>query len=114
VNETGRLRLRILPQPRSSYTSRQSCPSASFTSSAPTLGPEEAVLTGLQVELQALRGTDPDMRLLDAVEYITSDPAHRVALWTLYWPGSERQCHGSRRPPPFDDRFVGRQGSRLT
>jgi hypothetical protein len=42
---------------------------------------EEAVMSALQVELQALRGTDPGMSLLTAVEFITSDPANRVALY---------------------------------
>jgi hypothetical protein len=32
-------------------------------------------------ELRELRGTDPGMSLLTAVEFITSDPAHRVALY---------------------------------
>jgi hypothetical protein len=44
---------------------------------------EEAVLTGLHVELQALRGTDPGMTLLTAVESVTSDPGHRIALYRL-------------------------------
>jgi hypothetical protein len=47
---------------------------------------EEAVMTGLQVELQALRGTDPGMSLLDAVEYVTSDPGQRIALYRLCSP----------------------------
>jgi hypothetical protein len=42
---------------------------------------EEAVLSGLLVELQALRANDSEMSLLTAVEYITSDPAHRLALY---------------------------------
>jgi hypothetical protein len=39
---------------------------------------EEAVMSALQVELRALRATDPDMTLLDAVEFVTSAPT--VAL----------------------------------
>jgi hypothetical protein len=42
---------------------------------------EEAMISGLQAELGALRNTDPGMSLLTAVEYITSDPAHRIALY---------------------------------
>jgi hypothetical protein len=42
---------------------------------------EEALVFGLQVELRVLRSTDPGMTLLTAVEYITPDPAHRVALY---------------------------------
>ena len=42
---------------------------------------EEAVISVLQADLRALRTTDPGMSLLTAVEYITSDPAHRIALY---------------------------------
>jgi hypothetical protein len=42
---------------------------------------EEVLISGPLVELRALRATDPGMSLLTAVEYITSDPAHRVALY---------------------------------
>jgi hypothetical protein len=42
---------------------------------------EEAVLSGLEVELRALQASDPGMSLLTAVEYITPDPAHRIALY---------------------------------
>jgi hypothetical protein len=42
---------------------------------------EEVVVSGLRVELRALRATDPGMSLLTAVEYITSHPAHRIALY---------------------------------
>jgi hypothetical protein len=42
---------------------------------------EEAVIAALRVELLALRGTDPGMSLLTAVEYVTSDPAHRFAVY---------------------------------
>jgi hypothetical protein len=42
---------------------------------------EEAVISTLRVELRALRGTDPGMTLLNAVEYTTPDPAHRIALY---------------------------------
>lgn len=47
---------------------------------------EEAVVSLLEVELRALCATDPGMSLLTAVEYVTPDPAHRVALY--------RCCHG--------------------
>jgi hypothetical protein len=42
---------------------------------------EEAIVSGLQIELRAFQGTDPSMSLLTAVEFITHDPAHRVALY---------------------------------
>jgi hypothetical protein len=42
---------------------------------------EEAVLSGLRIELRALCATDPGMSLLTAVEFITHDPAHRIALY---------------------------------
>jgi hypothetical protein len=56
---------------------------------------EEALISGLRVELRALRGTDPGMSLLTAVEYITSDPPHRIALY--------RCCHA-------EDRSIGPSG----
>jgi hypothetical protein len=39
------------------------------------------VVSGLRVELRALRATDPGMGLLTAVEFITSDRAHRIVLY---------------------------------
>jgi hypothetical protein len=42
---------------------------------------EEAVMSGLQVELRVLRDTDPGMSLLNAVEFITPDPGRRIALY---------------------------------
>lgn len=42
---------------------------------------EEAMISGLEVELRALRATDPGMGLLTAVEYITSDPGARILLY---------------------------------
>jgi hypothetical protein len=42
---------------------------------------DEAMISGLEVDLQALRATDPGMSLLDAVEYTTSDPERRIALY---------------------------------
>jgi hypothetical protein len=42
---------------------------------------EGAVVSGLEVDLRAFRGTDPGMTLLTAVEYITSDPARRLSLY---------------------------------
>jgi hypothetical protein len=44
---------------------------------------EEAVMSGLKVELRALRSSDPGISLLSAVEFMTSDPAHRIALYRL-------------------------------
>jgi hypothetical protein len=43
---------------------------------------EEAMISGLELELRALRATDPGMSLLDAVEYTTSDHERRIALFT--------------------------------
>jgi hypothetical protein len=42
---------------------------------------EEALVSLLEVELQALCATDPGMSLLTAVEFITPDPGHRIALF---------------------------------
>jgi hypothetical protein len=42
---------------------------------------EEAVISGLQIELRALLATDPGMSLLTAVEYITSDAGRQVVLY---------------------------------
>jgi hypothetical protein len=47
---------------------------------------EEAVISGLKVDLLRLRGMEPGMSLLTGVEYSTSNPAHRIALY--------RCCHG--------------------
>ena len=47
---------------------------------------EEAVISTLQVELRALSSSDPGMSLLDAVEYVTSDPGQRIALYRLCSP----------------------------
>jgi hypothetical protein len=41
----------------------------------------EAMILVLEVELQALRASDPGMNLLDAVEYTTSDPDRQIALY---------------------------------
>jgi hypothetical protein len=50
---------------------------------------EEALVLLLEVELRALCATDPDMSLLTAVEYITPDPARRIALY--------RYCHAENQ-----------------
>jgi hypothetical protein len=42
---------------------------------------EEAVISALRVELRALLNTDPGMTLLTAVEFVTSAPDRRVALF---------------------------------
>jgi hypothetical protein len=44
---------------------------------------EDAVISGLRYELQALRAADPGMTLFTAVEFVTSDPGRRVALYGL-------------------------------
>jgi hypothetical protein len=50
---------------------------------------EEALISALEVELRALRATDPGMSLLTAVEYVTSDPGARIALY--------RRCNAENR-----------------
>jgi hypothetical protein len=47
---------------------------------------EEAVLSGLRHELQTLQATAPGMSLLDAVEFVTSDPGQRIALYRFCSP----------------------------
>jgi hypothetical protein len=42
---------------------------------------EEAVMSGLEVDIRMLRANYPGMSLLDAVEYTTPDPDRRVALY---------------------------------
>jgi hypothetical protein len=42
---------------------------------------EEALVSLLEDELRALCATDTGMSLLTAVEFITHDPAHRIALY---------------------------------
>ena len=42
---------------------------------------EQSVISALQVELRALRSTDPGVTLLTAVEFITADPGRRIALY---------------------------------
>jgi hypothetical protein len=44
---------------------------------------EEAAISALRYELQALRAADPGMTLFTAVEFVTSDPGRRVALYGL-------------------------------
>lgn len=52
----------------------------------PHVGEEDAVISGLETELRELRANDSGMSVLTAVEYITSDPGHRIALY--------RRCSG--------------------
>jgi hypothetical protein len=47
---------------------------------------EEALVSGLQVELRVLQASDPGMSLLDAVEFVTSDPGQRIALYRFCSP----------------------------
>jgi hypothetical protein len=42
---------------------------------------EEAVISGLQIELRALRASDPSISLLTGVEYVTSDAGCQVVLY---------------------------------
>ncbi len=54
---------------------------------------EEAMISGLEVELRVLRATDPGMDLLTAVEYITSDSAARILLYRRF--NAENRSIGS-------------------
>ena len=71
---------------------------------------EEAVISALRVELRALRATDPGISLLTAVEYITPDPARRIALYRCCSPEDRSGSSGpeSRRPKTFEHRFACR------
>jgi hypothetical protein len=60
---------------------------------------EEAVISRLQVELQALRATDPGMSLLDAVEYTTPDPDRRIALYGCC-SNEDRSVNGRNQDDP--------------
>jgi len=42
---------------------------------------EEGVISALRIDLRAPDDTDLGMSLLTAVEYITSDLGHRIALY---------------------------------
>ena len=62
---------------------------------------EEAIISGLEVELRALRATDPGMSLLTAVEYITSDVGCQVVLYrrcSLEDWGIGSSCMGQDNP----------------
>jgi len=62
---------------------------------------EEAVISGLQIELRALRAADPGMSLLTAVEYVTSDAGRQVVLYrrcSLEGGGIESSCMGQDNP----------------
>jgi hypothetical protein len=61
---------------------------------------EEAVISGLQVELQALRAADSGMSLLTAVEFATSDPSHRVALYRRCAEDGAIQARGLSQDDP--------------
>jgi hypothetical protein len=78
---------------------------------------EEAVMSGLRHELRTLRSTDPDMTLLDAVEYITPDPDRRIALYRCC-SAEDGDIKASRldqdEPRLFGNHFVSRHGSRFT
>jgi hypothetical protein len=57
-------------------------------------------MSGLQVELQALRDTDPGMTLLTAVEFVTSDPGHRTALYRRSAEDGDSQALGLNQDDP--------------
>jgi hypothetical protein len=42
---------------------------------------EEVPICAVRVELRGLRTAEPEMSLLAGVEFITPDPAHRIALY---------------------------------
>jgi hypothetical protein len=60
---------------------------------------EETVVCGLMVELRAFRDTDPGMTLLTAVEFVTSDPDRRIALYRLCSP-EDRSVNGMAQDDP--------------
>jgi hypothetical protein len=60
----------VLPRKRKQEETAATCPQE-----------EEAVISGIEVDIRVLRVTDPGMSLLDAVEYVTSDPDRRIALF---------------------------------
>jgi hypothetical protein len=72
---------------------------------------EEAAISVLRVELRTLRATEPGMSLLTAVEYITSDPARRIALYRRCSPedraisgmGQDKTCHLNIAPSTDKD-----------
>jgi hypothetical protein len=61
---------------------------------------EEAVISGLRHELHALRAADPGMSLLTAVEFTTSDPAHRVGLYRRCAEDGDIQARGLSQDDP--------------
>jgi hypothetical protein len=61
---------------------------------------EEAVISGLRYELQALRAADPGMSLLTAVEFTTSDPSRRVALYRRCAEDGDIQARGLSQDDP--------------
>jgi hypothetical protein len=65
---------------------------------------EEVVMSGLQIELRALRATDPAMSLLTAVEYITSDAGCQAVLY--------RRC--SREERGIGSSCMGQDNHRLS
>jgi hypothetical protein len=76
---------------------------------------EEAVMSGLRHELQTLCAADPGMSLLTAVEFTTSDPAHRVALYRRCAEDGDIQARGRSQDDPtsIENRLVISHGSRL-
>jgi hypothetical protein len=61
---------------------------------------EEAVVSALCVKLRALRDTDPGMSLLTAVEFTTSDPEHRVALYRCCTEDGDIRVHSLSQDEP--------------
>jgi hypothetical protein len=66
------------------------------------------MISGLQLELRALRVTELAMSLLTAVEYITPHPAHRIALYTGCH--AEDQSSGAAKDLAFLERRAKSEG----
>jgi hypothetical protein len=47
-------------------------------------GARQAVVDGLKAELTALMASDPDMPLMDAVDFVTPDPGDRLELYRSF------------------------------
>jgi hypothetical protein len=62
---------------------------------------EEGVMSGLEVDIRMLRATDPDMSLLDAVEYIAYEPDRRIALYRRCAEDGDVQSRGLSQGDPL-------------
>ena len=76
---------------------------------------EEVVISGLQIELRALRAADPGMSLLTAVEYITSAAGRQLVLYrrcSLEDWNIGRSCMGHDNPRLLASRDLALLGRR--